>query len=206
MAASIWPVIHDSILDGPAQGTESQNALHLVAAERNVAFKRIGAGGNALGATDASGFNQDSITDTLDRIGGYFSAYKGVVIQAATNDFGRSIPWEDTVTSLRRILAHCRANGKRALVMDAIYRDNENVPNDLGHRLGMYRFMIAVVCKTEYPDISYFASRSGTVFDKVGNYYDSKEIALGNRLHLNPTGHRNWANWLKASAAAAGYF
>jgi hypothetical protein len=90
MAASTWIVVHDSIMEGPAGGVESGNALHLVAEERNVCFKKIGSSGAALGATDFTGFNNDDILPTIDRIGGAFSAYKGIIIQAGTNDFGSS--------------------------------------------------------------------------------------------------------------------
>jgi lysophospholipase L1-like esterase len=129
-------------------------------------------------------------------------------VQAGTNDFGRAVPWEDTVASLRRILSYANATGKKVLVLEPIWRANENTPNSLGHTLNTYRFMIASVCKDEYPKICHFAPRGKTIMGTKSGaaYFDSTEISQGKQLHPNAMGHRKLADWIKSEAAAAKFF
>lgn len=50
------------------------------------------------------------------------------------------------------------------------------------------------------------AAREGSGLDVVSNNYSAAEVAADTRLHPNAAGHRLFANWIKAEAAAAGYF
>lgn len=191
-------VIADSIGSNIAQGQASQHFLSLVQNERDVLFRVIGSPGSSLGNTDKTGFNSQRTVDAIDLVGGYWGWYTRVIIQAGTNDFGRNVPWEDTVTSLRRILDKVRADGKKASVLDPIYRDGENVPNALGNTLNTYRYFMAIVCQQEYGDICQFVPRSTGGMGTLNNNYDSNEVAQGKRLHPNVTGNRKMADWLKA--------
>lgn len=191
-------VIVDSIGANIAQGQASQHFLTLVSNERDVLFRVIGSPGSSLGNTDKTGFNSQRTVDAIDLVGGYWGWYGRVIIQAGTNDFGRNVPWEDTVTSLRRILDKVRADGKKASVLDPIYRDGENVPNALGNTLNTYRYFMAIVCQQDYGDICQFVPRSTSGMGTQNNNYDSNEVAQGKRLHPNPAGNRKMADWLKA--------
>lgn len=206
MAGTTCAVIGDSIMSMVPQGTAAQHALHLVAAERDVVFKNVSSPGASLGSADKTGFNSSRTTSAMDLIGGTWGWYNCVIVQAGTNDYGRNLPWEDAVISLRRILDRVREDGKHAMVLDPIYRDGENTPNDLGNTLNTYRYMMSVVCQQEYGDICHFAPRASTVMGAFNNNYDSTEVAQNKRLHPNAAGHRKLADWIKAEAAAAGYF
>lgn len=202
-----WVVIGDSILSSVPQGTAAQLALHLVSAERNVIFKNISSPAAALGITDNSGFNSANTTATLNQIAGYFAAVDGILVQAGTNDFSRNVLWEDTVASLRRILNWAKALNKKVLVLDPIWRADENVPNGANYSLNTYRFFMATVT-AEYPGIAFFAHRENTPMGtsvSAANY-DATEVATNKQLHPNVAGHRQLADWIKAEAATAGFF
>lgn len=205
-AGQTWIVIGDSIMSDVPQGTSAQHSLHLVAAEKNVMFKSLASPGSSLGHTDKTGFNSDRATAAIDLISGSWGWYNGVLIQAGTNDFGRNVPWEDTVTSMRRILERVRIDGKKALVLDPIYRDGEDTPNALGNVLNTYRYFMWHVCTQEYADVCRFANRTNSVMGTLNNNYDSAEVVQTKRLHPNAIGHRKLADWIKLEAAAAGYF
>lgn len=213
-ASQTWIVIGDSIMSSVAQGTASQHALHLVAAERDVIFKNIASPGASLGSTDTTGFNSSYTDSAISQIGGMYSWYNGVLIQAGTNDFGRNVSVAETISSMRRILTKVQADDRKALVLDPIYRDGENIPNSLneaacgvnGNTLNCYRYFIAYVCEQEFSAICKFAARGDTVMGSLTNNYDSTEVAQNKRLHPNPTGHRKLADWIKAKGAAVGYF
>lgn len=205
-AGPTWVVIGDSILSSVSGGTSKTNALHLVSTERDVTFRNLASPGAALGQSDYTGFNNTRTIDAMKQIGGAYNFYHGIVIQALTNDFGRSIPWENTVTGLSQIMDYARANGKKVMVLDPIYRDNENTPNGQGDVLNTYRYMAFIVCTQDYGDICHFAHRSNTVLGSQTDYYTPDEVANNRRLHPNVTGHRKLADWIKAEAADAGYF
>lgn len=191
-------VIADSIGSNIAQGQASQHFLSLVQNERDVLFRVIGSPGSSLGSTDKTGFNSQRVADAIDLISGTYGWYSKLIVQAGTNDFGRSVPLDATVTSLRRILDKVREDGKQAYVLDPIYRDGENVPNAQGHTLNVYRYYSAVVCQQEYGDVCKFVPRSTSGMGSLNNDYDSTEVALGKRLHPNVTGNRKLADWIKA--------
>lgn len=201
-------LIGDSIMSAVSDGSSNQLALSLVQNERDVIIRNIASPGASLAATDYTGYNSTQILDTLNRIGGMFSAYNCVIIQAGTNDFGRSANWTDTVTSLRRILTHSRAMSKKVMVLDPIWRANEDVLNSAGGNLNTYRYMTYLVCSQEFSDICHFASRLNTPMGTSAGSanYSAAEVAAGTQLHPNVAGHRYLADWIKAEAAAAGLF
>lgn len=201
-----WIVIGDSIMSFVADGVSRQHALTLVQNERDVIFKNIGSPGATMGATDGTGFNSDQVLDTINRISGFFGSWDGVIVQAGTNDHAAGKSLDDVSNSLRRILGHVRAKGKKALVLDLIWRAGENDQNSTGNNLHMYRLCMAIVAKYEFPDCCTFISRTGTPLDVQSDNYAAAEVAAGKQLHPNATGHRIMADWIKTAAATAGYF
>lgn len=206
----------DSIGSTVAQGTANQHFLHLLTAERNVFFRSVASPGATLGHSDYTGFNSQRAVEIINQVRGLYGWYGCVIIQAGTNDFGRDDPVSvtKTVESLRRILAKVRADGRKALVMEPIYRDGENTPNSVndalcgatGNTLNCYRYFMGVVCQQEYGDVCHFAKRSNTPMGALNNNYSSVEVMNQERLHPNAVGHRKMADWIKAEAAAAGIF
>ena len=207
-AQQTWIVIGDSIMSKAADGQAENLALHLIAAERNIAFKNIAAPGNSLGASNHTGYNNPSTLGALGIIGGMYSAYNGIIIQAGTNDFGLSIPWENTANSLRNILTHARGMQKKVIVMEPIWRSNQHVPNALGYNLDVYRFFMYLVCREEYPDICHYARKENSLLGTSAGYmlYQNSEVSSGTQLHPNVAGHRVMADWINAEAATAGFF
>jgi lysophospholipase L1-like esterase len=206
-ASQTWIVIGDSILSSVPQGTASQMALNLVGNERDVIFKSIASPVASLASNDNSGFNSVNTINTLAQIGGVSSAYNGILIQAGTNDFGRSLSPGEGANALRRVMEHARALKKKILMLDPIWRADENKANSAGDVLNAYRLSMFNVCQ-EYKDICYFAHREHTVLGASAGaaYYDETEIAAGKQLHPNAIGHRKLADWIEAEAAAAGFF
>jgi len=201
-----WIVIGDSIMSFVADGASKQHALTLIQKECDVIFKNLSSPGATLAATDGTGFNSEQVIETINRIAGFFDRWDGVIIQAGTNDHAAGKPLAEMCDSMRRILNHVRASGKKALVLDPIWRAGENTPNALGLTLPNYRMCIAIVAKNEYPDCCTFVSRTGTPLDLASNNFAAAEVAAGIQLHPNAAGHRNMADWIKAAAAAAGHF
>lgn len=203
-----WVVIGDSIMSGVPDGSAGQLSLNLVSAERNVVFKSIASPGHALGARDHTGFNNQTTIESIKSIGGFFSDFDGILIQAGTNDFGRNIPLADTVESLNRIMAFARKNGKKVLVLDPLWRANENTKNKLGLTLHHYRYVMSSMCAVDYRDICRLASRSNTVMGSAAGaaFYDHREVRGNVQLHPNAAGNRHMANWIKQAAAAARFF
>lgn len=201
-----WIVIGDSIMTFVADGTSSQHCLSLIQNECDVVIKNISNPGASYAAADYFGFNSPQVIDTINRISGFFSYWDGVILQAGTNDFAGGEPLQEMCDSMRRILNHVRASGKKALVLDPIWRAGENTPNALGLTMPNYRMSIAIVAKIEYQDCCTFVSRTGTPLDLASNNFAAAEVAAGIQLHPNAAGHRNMADWIKAAAAAAGYF
>lgn len=205
MPAKTCVVIGDSNLSGVPNGTATQFALHLVAAERNVIFKNISSPGASLGSTDFTGFNSPEVVATLNRIGGSFLAFDCALIALGVNDFNRALNWGDTYNGLERIIKRLKAMGKKALVLDPIWCGYENTPNSAGFTLNQYRFFIAHLCVNVYPADTHFAHRENTVLGTSAGAAYFVEPAP-NQLHLNAAGHRKLADWIKAEALAAGYF
>lgn len=215
-AAQTWVLIGDSIMslvspskvNGP-EGHANQQAAFLIQKERNVNLRNVSSPGNSLGNKDFSGFAGGSNAKAiLETIGGVFNYYNGVIVQVGTNDFSRSVPWADTVTGLRHILNQARAMNKKVLVMEPIWRRDQNVKNAAGNTLDTYRFFIYIVCTNEYPDICRYASRSSSALadERAAKFYDANEVAKKKELHLNAAGQRAYANWVKLEAAKNGFF
>jgi len=202
-SSQTWVLLGDSIMSGVADGRASQLATHLVAAERNVVIKSIAAPGNSLGSTDHTGYNNSLTVAALALVGGPYSAYNGIIIQAGTNDYGRSIPYDQTIAGLRVIMNHARALNKRVLLLDPIWRAGEDNPNALGHTLNVYRWVMAVTCIQEYGDICRYAPRGDTVMGSSAGAanYAAAEVAAGAQLHPNAQGHRLIADWIIRSAS-----
>lgn len=201
-------LIGDSIMSGVADGTSGQHALTLIQAERDVMIRNLSSPGASLAATDATGFNYAGITESLDHIGGVFGAVNCIIIQAITNDYGRSASWNAVNSSLGRILEYAKAKGKKVLVLDPIWRADEGIVNSAGMTLYDYRVRLSIVCSVGYADVCRFASRSNTVLGSSAGsaYYSAYEIAQGKQLHPNAAGHRLLATWIETEAAAAGLF
>ena len=199
-ASQTWVVVHDSIGSGVAQGTAKQLAYHLLSAETDTVIKNLSSPGSSLGHKDRTGYNSAMTTNAIDLIRGAWNAYDGVVIAAGTNDYTRWVQPADTVAGLRRILNKVRADGKKALVIPILWRANEDVPNGAGFTVTSYRYFIALTCINEYPDVCHHAELAGsTLMTNAGaaTDYDATETAQGKQLHLNASGHRKLADWIK---------
>lgn len=199
-ASQTWIVVHDSIGSGVSQGTSSQLAYHLVAEERDIVFKNISSPGSSLGHTDRTGYNSARTNNAIDLIRGAWNFYDGVIIAAGTNDYTRWVQPDDTVAGLRRILNKVRADGKKALVIPILWRANEDVPNGAGFTVTSYRYVIALTCINEYPDVCYHAGLNNSpLMTSAGaaTDYDATETAQGKQLHLNASGHRKLADYIK---------
>lgn len=207
-ATSTWIVLGDSIITTIPQGTASQSVLNLISNERDVLFKSIASPGQSMGMTDVTGYNTDDVIKEMQRIGGLYSYFDGIMIQALTNDYGRNIPPDKTIASLRRVMAFARAIHKKVFAIDPIWRAGESNPNTVGYTLTQYRDYMAYICEWEYPDVCHFAHRQHTIMGDWYGYqnYDAAEVAAGVQTHPNPAGQRLMANWIEAEAAAAGLF
>lgn len=201
-----WVVIGDSLMSTVSGGVASQHALHLLAAEKDIFFKNLSVPGQALGVVGGSGFHNAYMVDQLTNLDGYFGAgFKGIIVQAGTNDHGRNVNWGDTYNSLIRILTYARAHGKKVLVLDPIWKEQELVPNASGWDLNTYRYFMNYAVSL-YTDCAFFAQRANTVLGTSAGaaYFDPAEAP--NRTHLLATGQRKYADWIKAEAATAGFF
>ena len=210
-AAQTWIMLGDSIMSGVSpsvlngpQGTSVQMATHIIERDRNIVIRNLSSPGHSLAATDHTGFG--NIVPSLLNVGGFWSAYNGIIIQAGTNDFSRSSKWEDEVTSLRLIMNHAKALNKKVLMMNIPYRDDQEVPNALGHVLDTYKFFGYLVC-LEYPGTCYYGALDNTTLAvRTPSLYDPAEVAQGKALHLNAAGHAEYARWVKAQAALHNLF
>lgn len=211
-AAQTWIMLGDSImsgvspsvLNGPA-GTSVQMATHIIERDRNIIIRNLSSPGHSLAATDHTGFG--NIVPSLKNIGGFWSAYNGIIIQAGTNDFSRSSKWEDEVVSLRLILNHAKTMKKKVLMMGIPYRDDWQTLNALGYDLNTYRFFAYLVC-VEFPGTCFYGTMDGqtTLAVRTPSLYDPAEVAQGKALHLNAAGHAEFARWVKAQAAIHNLF
>lgn len=206
-ATKTWIVIGDSILSGVPQGQSKDMALNLVSNERDVIFKSIASPGAALAVTDNTGFNNQTTLSVIDQIAGFWAYYDGILIQAGTNDFSRSVSWGDTYNATKAIILKAKALGKKVMILDPIWRADEDTPNAAGNVLNQYRWFMWTICG-DYPDTCYFAHRGETVMGTSAGaaFYDATEVAQGKQLHPNVMGHRKLADWIKQEAAKAGFF
>lgn len=207
-ATVTWILLGDSIMSDVPGGTASQLSINLVSNERDVIFKSIASPGIGIGQSDPHGYNSPNIDDTLTRIGGFYSAYHGIMIQAGTNDYSMNMPWQNTYGSLVRIMTHARTYNKKVMVLDPIWRNGEDKKNTLGYDLSTYRYIMKAVCENDFQDVCKFAKRENTFMGTSAalNYYKAEEVANGTQLHPNATGHRYIADWIKAEGAAFGFF
>lgn len=195
---SIMSGVSPSVIGGP-NGRAVELAASVITTRRQVIIKNISSPGNALGPSDYSGFG--NVIPTLQMIGGTFSAFNCIIVQAGTNDFGRNININDTTNSLRRIANFAKNNNKKLIVVDPIWRRNEATKNTQGNPLSTYRFYMAIVCQ-EFPTTCTWVPR-GPTFDSASasKYYDANERAAGTELHLNAAGQAAWADIVIRKAA-----
>lgn len=202
MGDSIMSNVAPSTIGGPT-GKSMELAANRAQMEADVIIRNISSPGNSLGG---STFSFSNGAQWVAQIAGAFNFYNCVIVQAMTNDFGRNIPWQDSVAALNAIITEVKKSGRKVMVMDAIYRQNEATPNALGHTLAVYRWNIAIACGMQ-PDTCIWASRSGTSLDQgLPELYDPKEVQDGKMLHLNAEGHRRYADWMMYEAAKNGLF
>lgn len=209
--ATTCALVGDSISHGFGVAPQSRFA-HLLQVENDLIIKDLSSPGLTLGLAPPFGFNSDAIKGQLSTLKGFFNAIDCVIVQAGTNDFGGNAsagaPLESTMASLARITQWSRANGKKVLVLDPIWRADENAINTHGRPLADYRYGLLVVCAVQNSDVCTFINRSSSGIDSAASSGDflSGEVALGKQLHPNAAGHRKMANWIRSGAAAAGIF
>lgn len=202
-----WLYIGDSTASRVPQGTASQLAMNIVSDERDVIFKSIASPGAVLGRTDYVGFNNANTLAIIEQIKGINSGIAGVVVQAGTNDFYTAVSPSDTYTSLKNIIAKAKGLSLKVLVLEPIWRADEEIPNSKNLVLNHYRSFMKTAC-VEGGASCWFASRLNTMMGTSAGspYYDSTEVANNAQIHPNAVGQRAIADWIKAEAAAAGFF
>lgn len=206
MAHKYCVVLGDSIMCTVSGGVANQHALSLIQNEKDVFIKNMSTGGNALGAANPAGYNNSYMTSVLDNMGGFMAIGVDVIIvQAGTNDHGLNINWGDTYNSLVRILTWARSKGKKVLVLDPIWKENEDTPNASGFTLNTYRYFMAYAT-SQFTDCAWFAHRENTILGTSAgaSYFEPTEAP--NRTHLTAAGQRKYADWIKVEAASAGFF
>ncbi len=191
-AIMVGDSIMSNVFDG---GKVSDSAPWIISAERNVDIRNLSAPSNSLGSADFSGYNNPDIQTTYSIIGGAYSKFDYFIVQAGSNDWGRSINPDLTVEAARKIMSYSRYLNKKVLLVDAIYRGNEDVPNNIGLTLNYYRYMLYSVCRQENPDICRFANRQDFDGKNHPEYYTVSEAVP---IHLNKAGHAAWARWVGA--------
>lgn len=195
---SIMSEVYPSTLNGP-NGKAIELTATRVSLQADVIIRNLSSPGNSLGGSTFSFKNASSL---MGQIGGAFSYYNGTIVQALTNDFGRSIPIVETTQALDSILKTSARLKRPVIMMDAIWRRNETIPNKLGLVLEDYRDAVRTKCAA-YPGVCFFISRKGTPFDSAAGYklYNANEVENGKELHLNAEGHRRYADWLMQNTA-----
>lgn len=207
MGDSIMSAVSPSVVDGPS-GTSKQLAANLLMNNKNVSIRNISSPGNSIGHSDFTGFgNTLSVTQSLDRIGGFFGFYNGIIIQAGTNDFGRSVDLPTFKKSLEGILKHAKTRNKKVLLMEPIYRADQNVKNKVGLVLKDYSNAMKNLCTT-YNTHCYFSDMSEEFFNQYSfkSHYDANEVKVGKALHLNASGHERYYRWIEFEASRAKFF
>lgn len=206
-AAPVCALIGDSIAAGSGLPVPQTRFVHILQVEHDVIIRDLSSPGATLGRTDFMGFNRPDLDTQLSSLGGAFGNLSCIIVQAGTNDFGASIPWEASVEGLVRVLKWAKVRNKRVLVVLPIWRANEQIPNKLGHNLNKYRYMLAVSC-TIYGQWCTVANPIGTLLGSAAGagYYQSGEVAVGKQLHPDAAGHRLMADWIAAVATSIGIF
>ncbi len=207
MGDSIMSAVSPSKVDGPS-GLSSQMTANLLMNEKNISVRNISSPGNSIGHSDSTGFgNTVSVTQSLDRIAGFFSFYNGIIIQAGTNDFGRSVSLSTFNKSLEGILSYAQSRNKKVLLMEPIWRRNESVKNQQGLTLNDYSKSMRTLC-TKYSSYCHFAERTNSKLGTSNSYvyFDANEIKAKGELHLNASGHRAYTDWIKLEAAKRKWF
>jgi lysophospholipase L1-like esterase len=206
--AAVCVLVGDSIAAGSGLSNGQARFSHILQVETNVEIRDLSSPGAALGAKDFSGFYRPDFVTQLNSIAGYFQYVNCIIVQAGTNDFGRSLPWQDSSNSLGEMLKWARANNKKVLLLLPTWRANEGVPNKLGYTLDTYRYLLAITCVHYYNDVCTFAhpQDSGIGAATRQKYYQKNEVSTGTELHLNEAGHRAMATWIKKSASKANIF
>lgn len=209
--ATTCALVGDSISHGFGVTPQSRFA-HLLQVENALSIKDLSSPGAALGLAPPFGFNSDAINGQLSTLLGFFNAIDCVIVQAGTNDYGGSAspgtPLESTMASLTRITAWARANGKKVLVLEPIWRAGETANNGQGRTLDHYRYGLYVVCVTQNSDVCIFAPKEGSSMGTslAAAHYLPAEVSNNKQLHPNVTGHRKLADWIANRLTAAGYF
>lgn len=201
-------VIGDSILaQNVPGGVAKQGALALLTQERDVTVHNLASPGAVLGKQDSNGFYNPTTINMLTQLAGPFNVIDVVIIQAGTNDYGNSTNWGDTYNSSMAIINWARAHGKKVMLLDPIWRNGEDNLNAAGNSLNTYRYFLSLSCKSN-ADVCWFAHRENTIMGTGAGWqhYDANEVATGTQIHPNVQGHRYLADWIKAEAAAAGFF
>jgi lysophospholipase L1-like esterase len=211
-----WIILGDSIMSGVSNSTingpdgkAKDLAANIVMNSRNISIRNLSSPGNTIGSKDHTGFGDVLATSAaLNMVGGYWTAFDGIIIQAGTNDFGRDLHWAETVHSLRNIMGYSRAMHKKVMIMEPIWRFNQDQPNKKGFTLDTYRFFMYLVCVQENPDICRYADRtlSGLADANSRKYFGANEQASSLELHLNAEGQKKYAEWIMSSASKFGFF
>jgi lysophospholipase L1-like esterase len=207
MGDSIMSAVSPAKVDGPS-GLSSHMTANLLMNEKNISIRNISSPGNSIGHSDSTGFgNTASVTQSLDRIAGFFSFYNGIIIQAGTNDYGRSVSLSTFNKSLEGILSYAKARNKKVLLMEPIWRRNEGVKNKEGLVLSDYSKAMQSLCY-KYNTICHFAERKNSKLATINSsgYFDANEVKAKGELHLNAFGHRAYADWIKLEAAKKKWF
>jgi lysophospholipase L1-like esterase len=208
MGDSIMSAVSPNEVDG-LSGKANKLATHLVMNEKNVSIRNISSPGNSMSHTNYTGFGDtSSVTASLDRIGGFFGFYNGIIIQVGTNDFGRDVQLSNFSESLRGILKYASSKNKKVMMMEPIWRRNELIKNKAGFNLNSYRATMKSVCQQEYPTICHFSSRVNSKLANASSYmyFDANEVKNKGELHLNSSGHRAYADWIKLEASNKKWF
>lgn len=195
---SIMSTVYPSVVGGP-QGKAIELTATRVTLQSDIIIRNLSSPGHALGGPGHSFSNG---VELMREMGGLFSSYNGTIVQALTNDFGLSVPVAETKKSLNAIILESRRLKRPVIVMDAIWRWNEETPNKQGLTLESYRNAARDTCNL-YPGTCYFFSREGTVFNSASaiKLYTPNETSKGIALHLNAEGHRRYADWMILQAA-----
>jgi hypothetical protein len=201
-------LIGDSLDSYAVDGRASDVAAHIIEEERNVVIRNLSSPAATLGNRNRYGFNSPAVTETLDRICGFFRYCDCVIIAAGSNDFGHGrIAWADVEQSVTRILDWARERRRKVLMLDLIWRTSyeNNTPNHMGMTWAQFRQARARLC-TQRARICTFAPRPRQFDVATPSLYAAEERQAGALTHLNAAGHRARATWIEEAAARANLF
>ena len=202
-----WIVIGDSIISNPTDGVATDLPFMLIGQEREIEFRSLASPGATLGTYGEYGFNGAWVETVLDQICGAYLYCDGVIIQAGLNDFNGSIPWSEHRDAMRRILDWAQRRGKRVLVLDLIWSTPAETRgvNNVGLSFRDFREARQNECRAR-AEVCTFAPRPPE-FDRPNpQMFRASEVETGLLTHLNPTGRRVFASWIKDAAGEAGLF